>query len=296
MNNIRLVIITAIMALALGGAVAASWETSQLESKQSSADEMLYFVSGKTLKRFSLGYSSLLANIYWTRAVQYFGAKHLTHARRYDLLYPLLNITTDLDPHLMVAYQNGAIFLSAAPPGGAGQPDKAVALIEKGIRNNPEFWRLYFTLGFIHYMDRKDYKSAQQAFERGSEVPGALPWMKVMAATMAQHAGERSTALAIWSRLYESTQDPGIRQNAVQHLRALGAEMQMDQLEERIRLFREKTGRLPASWVDLMHAKLLSGVPLDPTGKPYKLMPDGRVEVQDPGAFPYLNRDRSSGR
>jgi len=29
---------------------------------------------------------------------------------RYDLLYPLLDITTDLDPHLIVAYEFGSCF------------------------------------------------------------------------------------------------------------------------------------------------------------------------------------------
>ena len=82
----------------------------------------------------------------------------------------------------------GSIFLCQKPPDGAGQPDKAVALVEKGIRANPSYWRLYFTLGFIHYIDRHDYKAAEQAFQKGSEVPGALPWMKVMAARMADHA------------------------------------------------------------------------------------------------------------
>src|SRR5205807_8408154 len=111
----------------------------------------------------------------------------------------LLDITTDLDPHLLIGYQFGSIFLSQPPPAGAGQPDKAVALVEKGIKANPDYWRLYFTLGCIHYFDRKDYKAAHEAFQKGSEIPGAMPWMKVMAATMAEHAGETKMAVAIWT-------------------------------------------------------------------------------------------------
>ena len=38
--------------------------------------EMLYIPSPKIVKRLSLGYSGLLADVYWTRVVQYFGAKH----------------------------------------------------------------------------------------------------------------------------------------------------------------------------------------------------------------------------
>lgn len=78
-------------------------------------DEVLYLSSPKVLKRLSLGYSGLMADIYWTRAVQYFGEKHHAGAQRYDLLAPLLEITTALDPQLVVAYQYGANFLGPKP-------------------------------------------------------------------------------------------------------------------------------------------------------------------------------------
>ena len=51
----------------------------------------------------------------------------------YDLLYPLLDLTTTLDPLFNIAYRFGAIFLAEAYPAGAGRPDLAVALLEKGI-------------------------------------------------------------------------------------------------------------------------------------------------------------------
>src|SRR5204863_422459 len=108
------------------------------------------FSSPKLLKRASLGYSGLLADIYWTRAVQYYGGKH-QQAMRYDLLWPLLNITTQLDPHLIPAYLFGGTFLSQKPPDGAGDAAKAIELVEFGIRNNPDDWHLYYDLGYIHY-------------------------------------------------------------------------------------------------------------------------------------------------
>ena len=37
--------------------------------------EELLVRSGPTLKRLSLGYDSLLGDIYWTRAVQYYGSR-----------------------------------------------------------------------------------------------------------------------------------------------------------------------------------------------------------------------------
>src|SRR5437868_15091714 len=101
-------------------------EVDTIRGKEATLEEVLYLPSGKTVKRLSLGYSSLMADIYWTRAVQYFGSRHLAHSGHYDLLYPLLDITTDLDPQLIVAYESGSIFVSQRVPEGAGQPDKVV--------------------------------------------------------------------------------------------------------------------------------------------------------------------------
>src|SRR5678815_6151244 len=77
--------------------------------------DVLYITSPKAVKRLSLGYEGLLADVYWTRAVQYFGNKHHILSRDYSLLAPLLEITTYLDPHLVVAYEFGANFLSPQP-------------------------------------------------------------------------------------------------------------------------------------------------------------------------------------
>jgi tetratricopeptide (TPR) repeat protein len=275
------------LALFAGSAISRH-QVDKRRGAEATLEDVLYLPSGKTVKRLSLGYSGLLANIYWTRAVQYFGSKHIRHAQRYDLLYPLLEITTDLDPKLIVAYENGAVFLSQQPPDGAGQPDKAVALLERGIRENPEYWRLYFTLGFVHYIDRKDPKSAQMAFQRGSEVPGALPWMRVMAARMAEHSRDITTAMALWQAILETTTDKDVREGAQRHLVSMQADRDIDELERRVKIYRQRMGRLPASWADLINARLLDGVPITPFKDAYVLHADGKVAVKDPSKYPYL--------
>lgn len=261
-----------------------------VRGKEATLEEVLYMPSATAIKRLSLGYTGVLADVYWTRAVQYFGNKHVQRSTRYDLLYPLLDITTDLDPKLIVAYQDGSIFLSQKPPWGAGQPDKAVALLEKGIRNNPEYWRLYFTLGFVNYLDRHDFKAAQKAFETGSNVPGALPWMRVMAAKMAENADETSTAINLWEGVYQTSHDKLLRENALKHLQSLQAEVAIMELDRRVQSYRDKAGTWPTNWLDLVRTGLLRGIPVDPSGVPYKLNRDGSVWVQDANAFPYLGQ------
>jgi tetratricopeptide (TPR) repeat protein len=258
-------------------------------------DDVLYISSPKVLKRASLGYDGLLADIYWTRAVQYFGSRHHDGAISYNLLAPLLEITTSLDPHLLPAYQFGASFLAPAPPDGAGQPDRAIQLMEYGIQNNPKEWHLYYDLGFVYYMDLRDYAKAADAFERGSKVPGAHPWLKVLAAQMAQHAGEFETARMLWSATHESSQDPLIRQNALEHLRALKVDEDVSLLEAAVTRFGEMTGRLPSSFAELAAAESLRGIPVDPDGRPYRFTPEGRFLVQQPDDFPFATKGLPPG-
>jgi hypothetical protein len=253
-------------------------------------EEVLYISSPKALKKLSLGYDGLLADIYWTRAVQYFGSKHHEGAQRYDLLAPLLEITAALDPHLLVAYEYGANFLAPPPPNGGGLPERAIQLEEFGIRNNPNEWRLYYNDGFIHYMELKDYAGAAEAFARGAKVPNAHPFLAIMAAKMAEHAGDLQMARLMWSTTYEGSKDSSVRANAAAHLRALQVDEDVTNLEAGIGRYRQMNGRLPSSFSDLEAAGLIQGTPADPLGHPYKVMPDGRVEVQVPDDLPFIDK------
>ncbi len=259
------------------------------------AEEALYVPSPKILQRMSLGYNGLLADIYWTRAVQYFGVHHYVRSKQYKLLKPLLDIATTLDPHLVVAYEFGAVFLAQQPPEGAGDPEAAVRLVERGVRANPSAWRLYYNLGFIHYFERHDDTAAAAAFERGSRVPGALPWMKVMAAHMSQHAGDLQTARFLWSSLYETTENEEIRANAAKHLRALQVDEEVSLLEKLVTGFHQRTGRWPANWAEMVAAGYLRSVPHDPTRRPYRLTPGARVLVQVPEDLPFITQGLPPG-
>lgn len=257
--------------------------------------EVLYIPSPKTLKRLSMGYDGLLADIYWTRAVQYFGGKHHERSTEYQLLAPLLDITTTLDPHLIVAYEFGSTFLAQKPPEGAGEPDRAIALVQEGIRQNPREWRLFYDLGFLQYSEKHDYLAAARAFAAGSQVPGAHVSMRILAAAMAQHGGDEATARLIWATTYETATDQMIRANALKHLRALRVDDDVQHLRRIIDDYSRRNRQPPPSWLELVRQRFLAGIPVDPLGHPYKLLPGGRVEVQNPEDFPFIRFGLPSG-
>jgi tetratricopeptide (TPR) repeat protein len=258
-------------------------------------EDALYISSPRLVKRASLGFDGLMACIYWTRTVQYFGDRHMRHQASYNELAPLLEITTTLDPQMLPAYQFGASFLAPPPPDGAGEPERAVRLMQYGIEHNPEDWRLYYNLGFVYYIELKDYKHAAEAFDLGSKIPNAHPFMKILAARMAENAGDFTTARMLWTATFESTNQTEIRRNALEHLRAIRVDEDVTNLQAAVTRFGERTGRLPASMRELAAAEHLPAVPVDPDGQPYKIDAEGRVLVQNPDDFLFITKGTPPG-
>jgi tetratricopeptide (TPR) repeat protein len=264
---------------------------SQRSALEKQGDELLV-QSGPLLKKLSLGYDALLGDIYWTRAVQYYGAKLPTSDRDFRLLAPLLNVATTLDPNLVPAYHFGAFFLSEKQ-GGAGRPDLAVDLVKKGIAANPNNVQISADLGFLYYMRLKDYDKAAAAYLETSKISSAPQLFKILAARIASKGGALDTSRMIWSEVYETSQDEQVKKRALQELKGLKAqsdEIQLDQLAED---YHARFGRYPQSTRDLVDAGMIKGlgIPLDPDGFPYGFGSDGKSQLDpkstviiDPGA------------
>lgn len=241
-------------------------------------DELL-LSSPSAVQKISLGYDSLMADIYWTRTVQYYGSRVATDHPNFDLLWPLLDITTTLDPKLVIAYRFGAVFLSEKGRGGAGRTDLAIELVKRGIAANPDQWILGSDLGFLYYWRMRDYSDSATAYLEASKKPNAPLWLKIMAAQVAQKGGSVETSRMIWSELYESTQNPSIRKRAAEMLRGLKAQEDEAQLDELAGDYQKRFGRLPASIAELRDAGLVRGIPVDPDGYPYAFGPDGKARL-----------------
>ena len=254
------------------------------------ADDALYISSPKMAQRASLGFSGLMACIYWTRTVQYFGHRHFNMEHSYNELAPLLEITAALDPHLLPAYQFGASFLAPAPPNGAGQPKRAVQLMQYGIEHNPGNWHLYYDLGFVYYTELHDFKKAGEVFSEGSKIPDAHPFMRILAANMAEHAQDFNTARLLWRAAYESSHESNIRQNALEHLRSIQVDEDVINLQNAVTRFVEANGRIPASLWEVVNAEHWRGIPVDPDGNPYELSVDGQVLVANPDDFSFITK------
>ena len=248
----------------------------------------LYLRSDTALRRLAVAYQTLLADVYWIRAIQHYGGDRLStdNRQRYELLDPLLDITTTLDPRFMLAYRFGAIFLAEPYPGGPGRPDQAVALLRKGLQADPSKWQYVHDIAFVYYWQLRDTATAARWFERAAEIPGSPNWLRPLAATLSIQGGDRAASRFLWRQLRDAAEQEWLRNLAERRLVQLDALDQIDRLEDAVRRFDSQAGPGRLTWERLVRAGVFRGVPLDPTGVPYELDPiRGTVTVSQRSAL-----------
>jgi tetratricopeptide (TPR) repeat protein len=244
------------------------------------ARSILYVKSGPALRRIALEYDALAADIYWIRAIQEYGGERLAGVgkRKYELLYPLLDIATSLDPYFNIAYRFGAIFLSEGYPGGPGRPDQAIALLRKGISAQPTKWQYYHDVAFVYYWQLRDLQAAARWFRLAATQPNAPNWLEPVAATMLIEGGDRASARFLLQQIMQS-EEPWLRRMAQRGLMQVDVLDIIDQLQSLIRRFPPPEGSA-FTWEWLVRRGVLPGVPADPSGTPFELDPTtGEVRV-----------------
>jgi tetratricopeptide (TPR) repeat protein len=247
-------------------------------------DESLY-LKAATARRVSLGFNGLVADWYWMRTLQYVGRKIVQQGGRADAvelrdldlkqLAPLLERVVTLDPQFMQPYEYGAMLLPEH------DTEAAVNFIRRGIEANPNEWKLYHHLGFI-YWQKGRFAEAAEAYRRGAQVPGAMPWMKGMVAQMELKGGDRETARRLYARMYEEAERGLIKEMARKRLMQIRSLDERDVIRRVLAAYRERAGRCPSAWPEvapaLRAARIAtdqSGAPLDPSETPYLLTEAG---------------------
>jgi hypothetical protein len=280
----------------LAGAVQLQATRERLFPPSSGDADAMYLRSATAVRRLSGAYTALAADGYWIRALQYYGGTKqrlqgqawipepppmlaAPMSADYSLLYPMLDLATSLDPRFTVAYRFGAVFLAEAQPRGAGRPDLAVALLEKGIRAQPDKWEYMEDAGFVHYWYQHNYRAAAGWFQKASEVPGAPWWLRSLAATTVAQGGDRRSSRVMWEAIRQSAEIDWLRQDAERRLLQLQALDDIDSLQRAVDAFVRSSGQPPADWLTLVRAGVIRGIPVDPTRTPYELTAQGRVHL-----------------
>lgn len=261
---------------------------------------VMWIRSGPLAQRLALSFDNLVADIYWIRAVVYFGGQRQSDGarRNYEQLFPLLDLVTSLDPHFRVGYRFGSLFLAEPPPGGPGRADQAIALLQKGLEQDPARWEYAQDIGFVYYWWVGDYIQAAEWFKRAADIPGAAEWLGPLAAITLAEGGSRQSSRRLWTELRDTTESDWIRSSAELRLQQLDAMDAIDELNRSTQQFIARRGRPPANWRELAIELRWRALPVDPTGTAYALDPaTGRVSLSHTsGLWPLPDGSSVRGR
>jgi tetratricopeptide (TPR) repeat protein len=263
-----------VVALCASGAAAASARVA-LEPAASALGTIqnpAWLPRGDQLRAVSLGQRLLLSDLYWLKLVQYVGENYLGQGQRWEALYPLADLVTDLDPRHAYAYQ-----IAGSNLGGlAHRYDEAERILKKGMQALPDRWTFYFVMATNKFLYEGDFEAAARYARRAAEV-GHRPYLALLAANLSLVAGSEQEEQAAEQFLVESLRQvdtPELRNELQQRLVKVRTFALLGRLERARDQLTAAQGRRPASLAELARAAGLDPAPADPAG--------GRIEY-DPG-------------
>lgn len=225
---------------------------------------MSYLPDGKILKVAALGYREVVADVLWLQVIQAMGDKRVS-TETGQWIYRALDVVTTLDPTFVRAYEAGGHALCSI----VVMPQESNQLLEKGIRHNPQEWRLPFLLGINHYFEFGDNQKAADAMAMAARIPGAPEIIARLAAKLLVSAKSPQQAVELLTKVYEETSDDNVKRLLEQRLREAIVERDIAMLEDAIGRFFAQHSQRPARLEQLVQEGLLRELPQEPFSGEY---------------------------
>lgn len=230
--------------------------------------KLTYLPSGDYLRMASLGYRELAADLLWLQAIQVMGERKLSEEAGHWLYQAVDRITT-LDPKFVRAYEAGSHALCIL----VVLPEQSNRLLEKGMRHNPQEWKLPFLLGMNYYFELADDEKAAEVMALASRLPGAPESLVRLAAKLFVSAKSPQQAVELLAKVYEETSDENVRKMLEIRLKESIVERDLQILEQAISRFQANHSRRPERLENLVESGLLRELPMEPFGGRYLYEP-----------------------
>lgn len=260
--------------ISLAAFMALKVKTDLILREKMPGSSIIYIPSGKSLKYATFGYSSLAADLIYLWAIQYYSDR--AAPERYRYLDHVFSVIAELDQRYLDPYQIGALIAIYE----AQDMELAYKILDRGLEKNPDQWIFPFQAGHYAQMMAKDYKRAQEYYQKTMDIQGAPAIAKRLYASAAYELADYETAWSTWKDVYENTEDERIKKIASNHLYRVKAAVDLKTLNEAIDKYKKIFGRNPPDLPRLVQTGLLHSLPQDLDGKDYLYDPQtGKVRV-----------------
>ena len=227
-------------------------------------ERLLYLPDAEYLKIASLGYREFLADLLWIQSIQVMGEKKVSESSG-RWLYRALDIITTLDPKFVRAYEAGGLALTTL----VVLPEESNQLMMKGMHQNPTEWKLPFLIGINYFYEYYDDAKAAEYMSRASRLPGAPSSLATLAANLYVSGHSPQQAVNLLAELYQKATDENAKKLLEIRLKIVVTERDLSLLEQAIDRYRRQNGQYPSKLESLIEARLLSALPIEPSGGRY---------------------------
>lgn len=235
---------------------------------------IIYIPSGKYMKYASLGYSSLLADIVYLWAIQYYSNYDIPD--RFDHMEHIFSIIAELDPLYVDPYEVGAMIAFYE----ANDIELAFRLLDLGLEKNPDQWLFPFLAGHLAQSKLEDFEVAREYYKKAMAIEGAPEQTQRLYANAAYMIMDYQTAWQDWLEIYETADDERIKKIASNHLYRIKSSIDTESIAGALDKYRERFGRWPQDLITLVQGGFLAQLPQDLDGEDYVYDPQtGQVKA-----------------
>lgn len=240
-----------------------------LANKQQSLviEEVPYYLPNKSgLKYLSLGFNTLASKIIWFNTLNYFGER-FQERKDFPWLATMCELVTTLDPQAKHYFEFCATSLSWM----AKDPQASIQLLERGIKENPTYWKYYYLRAFNYWYFLKKYDLAKQDLVKASKMENVPSFVSSLASRLLNQEDGPNIAREFLEQILKNTHDDKIRLALQIRLKESILSEGLVAIKKATEQYFKDFGKIPVSMEDLLAHNYLRTLPPEPYGGLYKI-------------------------
>jgi hypothetical protein len=241
---------------------------------------LLYMPTAEYLKILSMGNEGLMADYLYLWAIQYYS--QFKPNEQYFYLDKIFNQITDLDPHFKDAYLIGAVMmLIERERDPEARKESVLALLEKGIKANPEDSSLAEEAAWKCYIFFKDREKAEAFIRVALSRPNVSHRARRFLGRLLEERWTLKESIDYWQQVLDEAGSDFQKSVSRNSLYDLLVARDRQVFEPYLKAFKIIRGRPAVGWRELIEMFRLPEALKDPVGVEYKIDRDGETIVAE---------------
>lgn len=235
-----------LLVIALTGKLATEKKLSAASLNVRSTPIQIALFQSRSLKKFSLGFSNVLAGAMWIRLVQKADTQPIRKGE-VSWEYSQLDAITALDPNFEEAYSFGGIALSVFRQDKTG----ARMLLEKWVRHRPNYWRAHYMLGYHLYYELGNFSRGSKELLMAAGMAHAPSYLNALGIRLLSETGALAQALKMSIELFPLVKDREGQNRLVRRIRSLNYALQKAAWTNALSVYQKRYEKAPQQMRDI---------------------------------------------